>query len=460
MATIFKRGGKANRHGRYVASYFDEHGKRVTLSTGTGDYDAASQIANKWETDVALRKRGIINAAQARFADQNQRPLAEHIAEYLEHCRHVGQSGVHIGNKKTQLNKLIAGIGATRLSDLQADRIETYLSGLVKAGKSYRTHNQHRATIVSFAAWCYEGGRITSNALTILPTLNEAKDRRRVRRAMSEDELSRLLAVSTHRASYYLFAYYTGLRVKAVKAATWGDVDLDAATIRVRVGNAKGKREDIYQNLHPCLMDELRKIKPAFTLATTRIFRAVPSVRTFHKDCERAGIPRFDADGRQVDRHALRTTLGTHLARAGVLPQAAMRVMGHTDVRITMKHYTDLRLADTAKAVGALPSIEASKAAQPAALRATGTDDAIAIYQNPGAQQIRQQSGGITQQSAATSGNDDTMATRGEAKNVTLISPRKNRAIDPVRQRPASTDLMIGASADNIQNSRAVGAVG
>lgn len=50
---------------------------------------------------------------------------------------------------------------------------------------------------------------------------------------MTENELSKLLAVSNARRLYYLFAYYTGLRVKAAKAATWGDVDFDAATIRV-----------------------------------------------------------------------------------------------------------------------------------------------------------------------------------------------------------------------------------
>lgn len=211
--------------------------------------------------------------------------------------------------------KLIDSIDASRLSDLDPNKIESYRSGLITAGKSHRTHNQHRATVVSFAEWCYEQGRIASKPLQVVPTLNEAKDMRCVRRAMTEDELSRLMAASDSRRPYYLFAYDTGLRVKAAKAAMWGDIDFDAASIRVRVGNAKGKKEDIWLPLHPKLVDELSKIKPTLTLPATRIFQAVPSVRTFHRDCERANIDRYDADGRQFDRHALRTTLRTHLAR-------------------------------------------------------------------------------------------------------------------------------------------------
>ena len=207
-----------------------------------------------------------------------------------------------------------------------------------------------------------------------MPTLNEAKDRRRVRPALTEDELARLIGVSEQRASYYLFAYDTGLRVKACKAATWGDID--SGMIRVLVGNAKGKKDDTFYSLHPRLVAELEKIRPAFVLPSTLIFPRVPSIKTFHKDCKRASVARYDTHGRQLDRHALRTTPSPHLARAGVLPQQAMRVLGHSDVHTTMKHYTALSLSDTAKAVGALPSIEPKKnEPESVALKATGTDN-------------------------------------------------------------------------------------
>lgn len=58
-----------------------------------------------------------------------------------------------------------------------------------------------------------------------------------------------------------------------------------------------------------------------------------------------------DDEGRVIDLHALRTTLGTQLARVGVTPQVAQRIMRHGDYRTTLKHYTVLGLTDTAAAM-------------------------------------------------------------------------------------------------------------
>ena len=79
-----------------------------------------------------------------------------------------------------------------------------------------------------------------------------------------------------------------------------------------------------------------------------------------------------DPEGRVVDLHAMRTTLGTNLARAGVAPQLAQRIMRHADYRTTHKHYTVLGLTDTAKAIEQLSAIGLPSAS---AAKATGTMD-------------------------------------------------------------------------------------
>jgi hypothetical protein len=38
-----------------------------------------------------------------------------------------------------------------------------------------------------------------------------------------------------------------------------------------------------------------------------------------------------DDEGRVIDLHALRTTLGTQLARSGIAPQIAQRIMRHAE---------------------------------------------------------------------------------------------------------------------------------
>jgi integrase len=72
-------------------------------------------------------------------------------------------------------------------------------------------------------------------------------------------------------------------------------------------------------------------------------------------DLAAARIAKRDAQGRTVDVHSLRHTFATLLARKGVSPSAAQKLMRHSDIRLTMNTYTHLDLADTASAVAALP---------------------------------------------------------------------------------------------------------
>jgi hypothetical protein len=45
MATVFKRGGRANRGGRYYVAFFDHAGKRQVRSARTTDKATAERIA-------------------------------------------------------------------------------------------------------------------------------------------------------------------------------------------------------------------------------------------------------------------------------------------------------------------------------------------------------------------------------------------------------------------------------
>jgi integrase len=80
-------------------------------------------------------------------------------------------------------------------------------------------------------------------------------------------------------------------------------------------------------------------------------------LRTFNLDLAAAGIPKRDAQDRTVDVHCLRHTFATLLARNGVSPSIAQKLMRHSDIRLTMNTYTHLDLADTAGAVASLPTI-------------------------------------------------------------------------------------------------------
>ena len=154
----------------------------------------------------------------------------------------------------------------------------------------------------------------------------------------------------------------------------------------------KAKREDVVP-LHRQAAGALRDTRPAFAAPSERIFKTMPTTVTLRKDLARARkkwieeaedteekqhredshfLAAKDGEGRVVDLHSLRTTLGTNLALQGVTPQMAQRIMRHSDYRTTLAYYTVLGLVDTAKAINTLPDIAVH--VEPAAARATGTD--------------------------------------------------------------------------------------
>src|SRR5690242_13556358 len=81
MASVYKRNGK-DAKGPYYASWRDANGQWRTKSTRTTDKGAAQLIANKFETDGALRREGVIDVRQERTAAEARRPLAQHVADY------------------------------------------------------------------------------------------------------------------------------------------------------------------------------------------------------------------------------------------------------------------------------------------------------------------------------------------------------------------------------------------
>ena len=152
----------------------------------------------------------------------------------------------------------------------------------------------------------------------------------------------------------------TGLRRGEVASLTVADVCLGEASpyVHIEGQHAKSGRAATLP-LRPDLAEDLRKHiarlpgkpdKPLFNIGRNFL-------RTFNLDLAAAGIAKRDSQGRTVDVHSLRHTFATLLARNGVSPSVAQKLMRHSDIRLTMNTYTHLDLADTAGAVGALPII-------------------------------------------------------------------------------------------------------
>lgn len=368
MATVFQKSGT----GPYIIRWLDETGRKKEQSSRTTDMRAAKRIAAKIQAEVELRREGVHDPALARAADANALPLSGHVAAYLAHLAAARRSPHTITAAEHHLAWIQDNARASRLSDLTLDRVTAALALLLDQDKSARTVNYYGGSVQTFLGWCVKTGRLPSNPLRFLPRHAEATDRRRERRALTDKELASLFAVARARGRelYYALAYYAGLRRSELERMTWGDVDLERGVVRVPRGKAKRLDEvPIHAALAPLLA------RPGGLLPSARVFprgrgsRALggpPTNTTRRRDFKAAGmdVDKPDERGRVVDLHSLRATLATNLALRGVAPQLAMKLMRHADYRTTLKHYTVLRLEDTAAALAALGAPAAPAAAE------------------------------------------------------------------------------------------------
>jgi integrase/recombinase XerD len=222
----------------------------------------------------------------------------------------------------------------------------------------------------AFLNWCVKNKRLHNNPLAGLERLNSEVDVRHPRRALTPEEVDRLISATCAsgkrlqrlqpelRARAYLFSYLTGLRKTEMASLTAASFHLEAspATVTVAAASSKHRRKDVLP-LHPelalQLRDWLKELSPG-----DRLFPGLGRKKLsemIRKDLERAGIPYRTDDG-IADFHAAgRHTYITQLLRNGASLPEARELARHTDVKMTMR-YTHIGMEDQAKAVAKLPA--------------------------------------------------------------------------------------------------------
>jgi len=149
--------------------------------------------------------------------------------------------------------------------------------------------------------------------------------------------------VAGERKAVYLAAVSLGLRRGELRALRWGDVHLDAVKpfLVARASTTKnGKVAHMW--LRDDVVEELRKMAPVGVSDAEPVWgKRVPSMDQYRLDLAAAEIAVEDEQGRVVDFHCLRHTLGTNLARSGVEPRVAMEMLRHSEMSLTQKVYVD-----------------------------------------------------------------------------------------------------------------------
>ncbi len=222
-----------------------------------------------------------------------------------------------------------------------------------------RTLNHYLQGMISFLNWMERVGRIKTNPLKHVPKVDERGQRRRVRRAFSDEELSKLVKGSGPRGIIYFTAARTGLRQEELRQLTWADLhlDADAPFVVVRAVVAKNKTEE-QVCLVPEIVEALKEYRPVRFASGDLVFpNGIPRASRLKVDAERNQIAYRDESGRYADFHALRYTWATFLQRNNIPQRFAMKLMRHSDIKLTAKVYTDETRLPIYDAIKGLPRL-------------------------------------------------------------------------------------------------------
>jgi integrase len=334
------------------------------------DKAATLDIARQNDRESRLVREGVVQPGERVRREASSRPLSDHIDDYRLELLAKGGTAKHANHATRTLKRLLADASVDSIARLAPDRIQGAL-GRLKARRSARTANHARGVVVAFARWLYAAGRIAEvpPGLRKLATYGEDADRRRVRRALTADELARLIRAAedgpawiarygctksklhgtpitgADRAAVYRIAAGTGFRASEIASLTPESFDLDRLTVTCRASYTKNGREAV-QPIRPDLADALRPWLATKAPGQPIVALPVRTASMLRIDLAAAGIPYRDDAGRVADFHALRGTFITTLIRSGANPRAVQKLARHSTITLTLERYTHLDDSD------------------------------------------------------------------------------------------------------------------
>ncbi len=418
----------------WTARFRDADGFIVSKSTGCRNRESAQVRLAEFVREAERVAAGIVTTEELDIASFSKSSITAQVEEYIEYLTRRGKAAKRIRFTKSYLLECADGCNWETLGGLNADDLQRYLDdkhetkiidGEKIEGASAGALNSRIECWVAFGHWLagkrmngkranYNGERrIASNPFDGFARYDANIDRRRTRRALSEDELRRLLTVAEgrplasfetirrgkrrgergvklrdetrarlilvgrERALIYKTLVLTGLRISELasisilQAQLDGDsphIKLSAADEKNRKGSLVPIRSDLAVELRNWIDEKLGRVsksakeqgeqRPA--LDEIKVFD-VPSglLRILNRDLTAAGIPKVDERGHSVDVHAMRTTFCTWLSTAEVAPRTTQAAMRHSNLRLTMENYTDPKLLNVRSAIERLPKFDA-----------------------------------------------------------------------------------------------------
>ena len=234
-------------------------------------------------------------------------------------------------------NHLIPAFGRLLLDAITTLTIEEFKAAKLKAGLSPKSVNNFLAVLGKCLRSAEEWGDLDrAPKLKLLRVPPQRFD------FLSPEEANRLIRTTQDPLwrAMITVALRTGLRVGELVALDWSDINWETGLLTVR-------RSAFRRQIVSTKSNRIRHIP--LTHGAERALRAIeqPSGPVFNRDrrpiddqTARRFITKLcrHADLRRIGWHILRHTFASHLVTAGVSIKAVQELLGHSDVRTTMRY--------------------------------------------------------------------------------------------------------------------------
>ena len=364
---------------------------------GCPDRRVSEELARAAESEAAKIRSGILDPKSVAYGVHEARSLSDHLADWYAYLLGKGATPKHAQLSRNRVARLIDLARTRKVSDLSPSRLQAALKAVrdgdkEDAGVSLRSLHHYTRVVKGFSRWLWRDGRAREDTLAHLTSPNPDADRRRERRALSPDEMARLIEAAetgpvvlktsgSDRAILYRLALGTGFRANELRSLTPESFHLedDTPTIKVAAAYSKRRRDDM-QPIRSDLAATIRSWlasrpagKPVFGNLTTHTNLLIKA------DLERAGIAYWDASDRVADFHALRHSYVTALAMCRAPVKVVQSLARHSTPALTLGIYSHVGLFDQSATLDALPGQAGPTGprTEAATLAATGTDGPI-----------------------------------------------------------------------------------
>ena len=338
IAYVIKRKGARAYEGRYR---LDGEANLTQVALGCADRQVAKKKLIELVAEKEREAAGLIAPKVEREAAN--KPLKIHLEDWIASKERVRDDQYLVGER----NRVMRLIDECKWKYAKDVKPEDYTRWVSDSTLSPKTLNDFLVSIRTLLNWMTKQGRIGANPLRCLDLLPVNGEKRRPRRALTDEELARLVRKSGERGIVYLVAATTGLRLGELREVERGDIRLDDAAPKIvaRAATTKNRKEASLP-LHRDVAVQLRAFLAGREFeADEKVFEPLLRPRgQFKSDLCAAGIPPKDGQGRVVDFHSLRHTFCTNLQRLNVPLRLIMLMMRHSDRRLSDQTYTDTSL--------------------------------------------------------------------------------------------------------------------